>query len=90
MSRNGTPGSISRSAITTNPREPPMLKPLMNLAALGIVGVLLWKLLGLLLLPLVGVALGIFFLLFKFALIGAVLFFLVWLVRRGSKKEATV
>ena len=65
-----------------------MLKPLFSLAAIGIVGVVLWKLLGLLLLPLLGVALGIFFVVMKFAVIGAVLFFLVWLVRRSSRSEA--
>lgn len=64
------------------------MKPLLNLAALGIVGVVLWKLLGLLLLPLVGVMLGIFFVVMKFAVIGAVLCFLVWLLRRNSRREA--
>lgn len=64
------------------------MKPLFNLAAIGVVGVILWKVLGLLLLPLVGVALGILFVIMKFAVIGAVLFFLVWLIRRSGRSEA--
>jgi hypothetical protein len=64
------------------------MKPLFNLAAIGVVGVILWKVLGLLLLPLVGVTLGILFVIMKFAVIGAVLFFLVWLIRRSGRSEA--
>ena len=59
-----------------------MLKPILSLAAVGFVGVVLWKLAAGLLLPL-------FFLLFKLALIVGLVMFAVWFFRKERGKEDT-
>lgn len=66
-----------------------MLKPLFALAAAGAIGLVLWKLLGLLLLPLFGVALGLMFVVIKFAIIGAMVWFAIWLFRRMTRSTAS-
>ncbi|MBK6423244.1 MAG: hypothetical protein IPI38_11605 [Gemmatimonadetes bacterium] len=66
-----------------------MLKPFVTLAAAAAVGVVLWKLLGLLLLPLVGIALGLFITVLKFAFVGAALFFALWLFRRITRDSTS-
>lgn len=65
-----------------------MLKPLLGVAAAGVVTVVLWKLLAALLLPLLGVALGVVFLVLKFAFIAASICFAIWLFRRMTRNEA--
>ena len=65
-----------------------MLKPVLSLAAAGILGVVLWKLLGLLLLPLVGVAFAMLFAVIKIGLIVGLICLVMWLVRRNGHKEA--
>lgn len=65
-----------------------MLTPILNLAAIGAAGVILWKLLGILLLPLLGVALGFILTIIKFAMILSLLLFALWLFRRSSRREA--
>ena len=59
-----------------------MLKPILSLAAVGFVGVVLWKVAAGLLLPL-------FFLLFKVALIAGLVMFAVWFFRKDRGKEDT-
>ena len=66
-----------------------MLKPFVTLATAAAVGVVLWKLLGLLLLPLVGIALGLFITVLKFAFLGAALFFAFWLFRRCTRDSTS-
>lgn len=66
-----------------------MLKPFVTLAAAAAVGVVLWKLLGLLLLPLVGIAFGLLITVLKFAMLGAGLFFAFWLFRRMTRDSTT-
>lgn len=66
-----------------------MFKPILGLAVAGAVGVVLWKLLGLLLLPLLGVALGLLFTVLKFAFLGALVMFVIWLFRRMTRDSAT-
>jgi hypothetical protein len=59
-----------------------MIKPVLQLAAVGFVGVLLWKLAAGLLLPLV-------FVLFKVALIVGLIMFAFWFFRKDRGKEDT-
>jgi hypothetical protein len=65
-----------------------MLKPVLSLAAAGILGVVLWKLLGLLLLPLVGVAFAMLFAVIKIGLIVGLVCLVAWLIRRSGRREA--
>lgn len=51
-----------------------MLRPVVTLAALGVVGLVVWKLLWVLLLPLVGMALGLAFTVLKLGLIALLIF----------------
>jgi uncharacterized membrane protein len=62
-----------------------MLKPVFGVAAAGILGVVIWKIL---LLPLMAGLLGVLFTILKFALLAALVIFLVWLFRRNSGGEA--
>lgn len=66
-----------------------MFKPLFGLAIAGAIGLLLWKFIGLLLLPFVAVALGLFFTVLKFAFLGALVWFVIWLFRRMTRDSAT-
>lgn len=59
-----------------------MLKPILSLAAVGFVGVILWKVAAGLLLPL-------FFLVFKVALVVALIMVAVWYFRKDRGKEDT-
>jgi len=60
-----------------------MLKPVMQLAAVGLVGVVLWKLAGAFLLPL-------FFFVFKIGLIVALIMLALWFFNKKSRgKEDT-
>jgi hypothetical protein len=62
-----------------------MLKPVIGVAAAGILGVVIWKIL---LLPLMAGLLGVLFTILKFALLAALVCFVVWLFRRNSGGEA--
>jgi Flp pilus assembly protein TadB len=59
-----------------------MIKPVLQLAAVGLVGVVLWKVAAGLFLPL-------FFLLFKVALIVGLVMFAFWYFRKDRGKEDT-
>jgi len=59
-----------------------MAKPLLQLAAVGIVGVALWKLFTVFMLPLLGFLL-------KIAMLVGVAFFLVWLFRKRDDDTRT-
>jgi len=60
-----------------------MVRPVLGLAAAGILGFFLWKLAGLLLFPL----LGLVFFVLKIAFIIAVVYFVVRFFRKGDKGE---
>jgi len=62
-----------------------MLKPVFGVAAAGILGVVLWKIL---LLPLMAGLLGVLLTILKFALLAALVFFIVRLLRRKNGGEA--
>jgi threonine/homoserine/homoserine lactone efflux protein len=57
-----------------------MGKPILQLAAFGVVGVILWKLLA-------GVLLGVLFTLFKIAFFVALVWFGVWAFKRWNDKK---
>lgn len=62
-----------------------MLKPVLGVAAAGIFGVILWKIL---LLPLVAGLMGVLFTILKVALLVAAVLVVVWLLRRNNGGEA--
>jgi len=62
-----------------------MMKPVVTLAAAGVVGIALWKILSILLLPLAGVLFGLLLTLLKVGLLVALVMFAVWLFRRKEK-----
>lgn len=73
---------MNLDSVIPNP-EPLMLKPILSLAAVGFVGIVLWKLAAGLLLPL-------FFFLFKIALIAGLIGLAFWFFKgRGRGKEDT-
>lgn len=59
-----------------------MMKPLVTLATAGIVGIALWKVLSILLLPLAGALIGFLLMILKVGLIVALVLFALWLFRR--------
>jgi hypothetical protein len=64
-----------------------MLKPVVTLAAAGVVGIALWKILSILLLPLAGMLFGLLLTLLKVGLLVALVMFAVWLFRRKDKEK---
>jgi hypothetical protein len=66
-----------------------MLKPILGLAAAGIGAVVLWKVLALLLLPLLGVAIGLVATVVKLVFIAGLVLFVFWLLRRVGRREAS-
>jgi hypothetical protein len=58
-----------------------MGKPILQLAAFGVVGVILWKLLA-------GVLLGVLFTIFKIAFLVALVWFGVWAIKRWTDKKS--
>ncbi len=65
-----------------------MFKPVLTLAAAGVIGVALWKILSILLLPLAGALLAFVATVLKVGLLIALVFFALWLWRRNDKGEA--
>jgi len=57
-----------------------MGKPVLQLAAFGVIGVILWKLFA-------GVLLGVVFTVFKIAFFVALVWFGVWAFKRWSEKK---
>jgi hypothetical protein len=64
-----------------------MAKPIVTVAAAGILGLALWKVLSMLFLPLVGTLLGILLTVLKVALVIGLVLLVWWFVRR-RKDEA--
>lgn len=64
-----------------------MAKPIVSLAAAGVLGFALWKVLSFLFLPLVGTLLAVLFTLVKVAAIVGVVLLVMWLLR-GKKDDA--
>lgn len=66
-----------------------MLKPVLGVAAAGVIGLLLWKLALIVLLPLMGVAFAAVFGILKIAFGVLMVLFAICLFRRLSRNEAT-
>jgi hypothetical protein len=64
-----------------------MLRPVVTLAAAGVVGIALWKILSILLLPLAGMLFGLLLTLLKVGLLVALVMCAVWLFRRKDKEK---
>lgn len=64
-----------------------MAKPIVSLAAVGVLGFALWKVLSFLFLPLVGTLLGVLFTLVKVAAIVGAVLLVMWFLR-GKKDDA--
>jgi hypothetical protein len=65
-----------------------MLKPLLGIAATGVVAVLAWKLMALILLPMLGLAIGIVALVIKVFFILFVVMIAYWLYRRMMRRDS--
>jgi hypothetical protein len=63
-----------------------MARPVLTLAALGMAGILVWRLLWGLLLPMV---VGVMAVLIKIAFWGGVILLAIWALRRSSKGSET-
>ncbi len=66
-----------------------MMKPLLGVAATGVLALLLWKVVLVFLLPFIGLAVGFAFLAVKIAFIGAMIALAIWVARRWSRSEET-
>ena len=64
-----------------------ILKPILGVAATGVVAVLLWKVLAVFLLPLIGVAVGLAFLVAKVVFLVVMVCVAIWLFRRLARSE---
>ncbi|MGH7538540.1 MAG: hypothetical protein ACREMF_07900 [Gemmatimonadales bacterium] len=65
-----------------------MLKPFLGVAAAGVLAVFVWKVLGFLLLPLLGTVLSLLFTLMKLAVVVALVWFFLRLFRKPTDGEA--
>jgi hypothetical protein len=63
------------------------LKPIFGVAATGVVAFLLWKVMLVFLLPLVGIAAGLLFLVVKIVFACLMVCVAIWLFRRLSRRE---
>ena len=61
-----------------------MLKPVLQLAAVGVLGVAVWKVVSIFMLPLLGTLLGV---LLKVALLAGLAFLIVWWLRKRKDGE---
>jgi hypothetical protein len=65
-----------------------MLKPMLAISATGILALLLWKALAVLLLPLVGIALGVVITILKVILLAGLVLLSIWLIRRLDRSTS--
>jgi len=62
-----------------------MLKPVLGLAATGVLALLLWKVMAIFLLPLLGLAIGFVFLAIKIGFIVGAVCLLIWVFKRLNR-----
>lgn len=62
-----------------------MLKPVLGLAATGVIALLLWKVMAIFLLPLLGLAIGFVFLAIKIGFILGAVCLLIWVFKRLNR-----
>jgi hypothetical protein len=86
-SRRVTPFASNRRMGPTLFRSSAIVKPVLGVAATGVLALLLWKLVLVFLLPWVGAALGLAFLVAKAVLIGTMICIAIWLFRRWTRRE---
>lgn len=60
------------------------MKPVLAVAATGVVGFLLWKALLVVLLPVLGIAAGLLFVAVKVVFLGVMVCVAMWLLRRST------
>jgi hypothetical protein len=60
------------------------MKPILAITATGVAAVLLWKLLLVVLLPVLGIAAGFLFLVAKLVFVGVMICVGIWLLRRSA------
>jgi len=65
-----------------------MFKPLLAIGATGVAAVLAWKLMALVMLPLLGLAIGFVALVIKLMVLFFVLLIAYWLFRRTTRSES--
>ncbi len=63
------------------------MKPILAVAATGVVGFLLWKALLIVLFPLLGIAAGFLFLVAKIVFVGVMVCVAIWMLRRSARRE---
>ncbi len=63
------------------------MKPLLGVAATGVVAFLLWKALLVVLLPFLGIAAGFLFLVAKVVFVGVMVCVAIWVFRRSPLRE---
>jgi type IV secretory pathway TrbL component len=66
-----------------------MFKPVLTLAAVGFLGIGLWKVLSILFVPFLGTLLGVVLTLVKVALIVGLVMFAFWWFTQDKKKDKT-
>lgn len=64
-----------------------ILKPILGLTATGVIAVLLWKVVLVFLLPFIGIATGLLFLVVKVVFVGLMVCVAIWLLRRLARRE---
>ena len=64
------------------------MKPVLGVAATGVVAFLVWKVVMLALLPLIGIAVGFVFLVVKIVFWCLVICLAIWVFRRMGRREA--
>jgi hypothetical protein len=65
-----------------------MLKPLLGVAATGVAAVVVWKVLAIVLLPMIGLAIGIVAVIIKVFVTLFLLLVAWWLYRRVSRRDS--
>ena len=63
------------------------MKPILGVAATGVVAVVLWKVLLVFLLPLIGIAAGFLFLVVKIVFMVVMVCVAIWIFRRLARRE---
>jgi hypothetical protein len=64
-----------------------LLKPILAVAATGVVALILWRLVAVFLLPLIGVAVGVLFLVAKIVFFGVMICVAIWIFRRMARRS---
>lgn len=93
MSQSCSPdtSSLERTYGGYSPLERSLvMKPVLSLAAAGVVALILWKALAVFLLPLIGVLIGVAFIAIKVVLLVAGICFVIWVFKRMSRSTADV